>query len=58
MAPIAAMVMMLPFLVGLIAAIFAIAGWRKASIVAWHALVIVILACFKYHATDALGLSF
>ncbi len=52
------MVMALPFLLGLIAAICAAAGQRRAAIGVWVLLVIVLVAWLKYHATDSLGLSF
>ncbi len=52
------MVMALPFLLGLIATALAMGGRRRASIGVWFVLAIVLLAWLKYHATDALGLSF
>jgi hypothetical protein len=52
------MVMALPFLLGLIATALAMAGQRRAAMGAWFLLAIVLVAWFKYHATDSLGLSF
>jgi hypothetical protein len=52
------MIMALPFLLGLIAAICAVAGQRRAAIGVWALLAIVLLAWLKYHATSSLGLSF
>jgi hypothetical protein len=52
------MVMALPFLVGLIAAVLVMAGHRRAGFWAWFLLAIVLIAWLKYHATDSLGLSF
>ena len=51
------MVMALPFLLGLIAAIVAMAGSRQVAIAVWAVLALVLIAWLKYHATDALGLS-
>lgn len=50
--------MALPFLLGLVAAIVAMAGSRQVAIAVWAVLALVLIAWLKYHATDALGLSF
>jgi hypothetical protein len=52
------MIMMLPFLLGPIAVVLAMVGQRRAGIGFWFLLAIVLMAWFRYHATDALGLSF
>jgi hypothetical protein len=52
------MVMMLPFLLGLVAAICAMARLRRAAIGVWVVLLLVLVVWLKYHATDSLGLSF
>jgi hypothetical protein len=52
------MVMALPFLLGLIATVFAMSGRRRAGIWTWFALAIVLIVWLRYHATDSLGLSF
>jgi hypothetical protein len=52
------MVMMLPFLLGLIAGVCAMARLRRAAIGVWVLLLLVLVAWLKYHATDSLGLSF
>jgi hypothetical protein len=52
------MVMMLPFLLGLAAAICTMARLRRAAIGIWVLLLLVLVAWLKYHATDSLGLSF
>ncbi len=50
--------MALPFLLGLIAVLLAMGGRRHASIWVWFAMALVLLAWLKYHASDALNLSF
>ena len=52
------MVMVLPFVVGLVAAVLAARGRRNAALWAWSVLIPVLLAWFKYHATDSLSLAF
>lgn len=52
------MIMMFPFLLGLIGIVLAVSGRRRAGIGVWFLLAVVLVAWFKYHATDALGLSF
>ncbi len=51
------MFMVLPFVVGLLATGIALAGRRNAAMWAWVALIVVLAAWLKYHATDALNLS-
>jgi hypothetical protein len=51
------MFMFLPFAVGLLAAGLALAGRRTVAIWAWAALIVVLAAWLKYHASDALNLS-
>jgi hypothetical protein len=55
--PMAFMVMILPFLIGLLAALFALRGQRMGAVLAWAALVIVLLAWLQYHASDTLNVS-
>ncbi len=55
--PMALMVMILPFVVGLLAAFLALRGQRFGAILAWAALVIVLLAWLQYHASDTLNVS-
>lgn len=55
--PMALMVMILPFLIGLLAALFALRGQRLGAILAWAALVVVLLAWLQYHASDTLNVS-
>ncbi|WP_199737391.1 DUF5993 family protein [Erwinia psidii] len=52
------MFMYLPFLIGCGIVFSTLAGKRKLSYVFWFANLIVVLAWLKYHATDALLLSF
>ena len=56
--PMALMVMILPFVIGLLAALLAMKGQRFGAILAWAALVIVLLAWLQYHASDTLNVSF
>jgi len=51
------MVMILPFVIGLLAALLAMRGQRFGAILAWAALVIVLLAWLQYHAGDTLNVS-
>jgi hypothetical protein len=51
------MIMVLPFAVGLLSVALAIGGRRTVAIWTWGALVVVLLAWLKYHATDALNIS-
>ncbi len=53
----ALMVMILPFVLGLLAAFLAMRGQRFGAILAWAALVIVLLAWLQYHASDKLNVS-
>jgi hypothetical protein len=52
-----AMVMILPFVIGLLAALLAMRGQRFGAILAWAALIIVLLAWLQYHASDTLNVS-
>ena len=56
--PMAVMVMILPFVIGLLAALLAMRGQRFGAMLAWAALVIVLLAWLQYHASDTLNVSF
>lgn len=51
------MVMMLPFLVALLAMFFAWRGWRRATVVTWLVLFVVLAAWLDYHTTSSLGLT-
>lgn len=51
------MIMMLPFAIGLAAALLAMRGHRLGAIVAWAALIAVLLAWLAYHATDTLRIA-
>lgn len=51
------MVMMLPFAIGLVAALLAMRGYRFAAICAWAALIVVLLGWLAYHATDTLKIA-
>ena len=53
----ALMVMILPFVIGLLAALLAMGGQRFGAILAWLALIIVLLAWLQYHASDTLNVS-
>ncbi|MEW5290833.1 MULTISPECIES: DUF5993 family protein [Erwinia] len=52
------MFMYLPFLIGCGTIFSALAGKRKLAYLFWFADLVIILAWLKYHATDALLLSF
>ncbi|WP_445285796.1 DUF5993 family protein [Yersinia sp. Marseille-Q3913] len=52
------MVMFLPFLIALIAAISTFAGKKKLSYSLWLILLVVTIFWFRHHATDVLSLSF
>jgi hypothetical protein len=52
------MYMFLPFLTALCAALSSIAGKSKLSYGLWLIMLIITLCWFKYHASDALTLSF
>jgi hypothetical protein len=52
------MIMPLPFLLGFIAILLAMSGRRGAAIGIWAILALILVAWFKYHATDSLGISF
>jgi hypothetical protein len=55
--PMALMVMILPFVIGLLAALLAMRGQRFGAILAWVALIIVLLVWLQYHASDTLNVS-
>jgi hypothetical protein len=50
--------MFLPFLIALAIIITVVAGKKKLTYALWVVLLIVTVFWFKYHATDALNLSF
>lgn len=50
--------MFLPFLIALGIILSVLSGKRKISYALWGVLLVVTLLTFKYHATDALNLSF
>ncbi|MCC8367745.1 MULTISPECIES: DUF5993 family protein [Xenorhabdus] len=52
------MYMFLPFLIALVIIITVVAGKKKLTYALWFALLIITVFWFKYHATDALNLSF
>lgn len=52
------MFMFLPFLLALICACAALRGNGRLAIGLWCALIVITLASFGYHATDALDLHF
>jgi hypothetical protein len=52
------MIMILPFVIGLLAALLAMRGLRFGAILAWAALIIVLVVWFQYHASDTLNVSF
>lgn len=51
------MVMVLPFFLGLLAGLFAYAGWRRTALGLCLATVVVQVWWLAYHATSKLGLS-
>ncbi len=52
------MYMFLPFLISLASAVCAILKKEKIAYILWWLLLLVTILSFKYHATDALNLSF
>lgn len=52
------MYMFLPFLIALSTALSAMKDNKKIAYICWMALLVVTLLSFKYHASDALHLSF
>lgn len=52
-----AMVMVLPFFMGLLAGLFAIGGWRRTALGLCLATVVVQVWWLCYHSTSTLGLS-
>ncbi|WP_428321270.1 DUF5993 family protein [Pantoea ananatis] len=52
------MYMFLPFLISLASAVCAILKKGKITYILWWLLLLVTILSFKYHATDALNLSF
>lgn len=51
------MIMMLPFLTGLLAVWFGMRGQRKSCIALWAITTIVFIAWARFHITDPLGFS-
>ncbi|MBD1227131.1 DUF5993 family protein [Xenorhabdus griffiniae] len=52
------MYMFLPFLIALIIIVTVVTDKKKLTYTLWFALFIITVFWFKYHATDALNLSF
>ncbi|PHM54153.1 DUF5993 family protein [Xenorhabdus hominickii] len=52
------MYMFLPFLIALVIIATVITGKKKLTYTLWFVLLIITVFWFKYHATDALNLSF
>ncbi|CDG22750.1 putative inner membrane protein [Xenorhabdus poinarii G6] len=52
------MYMFLPFLVALVTIVTVITNKKKLTYTLWFTLFIITVFWFKYHATDALNLSF
>ncbi|MDC9598013.1 DUF5993 family protein [Xenorhabdus sp. XENO-2] len=50
--------MFLPFLIALVTIVTVITAKKKLTYMLWFALFIITVFWFKYHATDALNLSF